>query len=95
MADLVAIPDAGTQAKIRGPIAVPVLRFITLGIYTIFWWYREMADLGRANGVLELVEKSILSVLALTIGTDVRPSRVHDGIHPGVGYMARGMRDSC
>jgi hypothetical protein len=54
-----------------------------------------MADTGRANEVPELGEKWILSVLALTIGTDVRPGRCHDGIRPGVGYMARGMRDSC
>ena len=71
MADSVAIPGAGAEAKIRNPVAVPLLQFITLGIYTIFWWYfinREMADLGRANRVPELGEKPIVSVVALTIG---------------------------
>jgi hypothetical protein len=71
MADLVPIPGAGTQAKIRTPVAVPLLQFVTLAIYTVFWWYfinREMADLGRARGVPELGEKPVLSVLALTVG---------------------------
>lgn len=70
MAQLVPIPGDGTQAKIRTPIAVPVLAIITLGIYVIFWWYfinREMADLGRAKGVPELGDNPVLS-LAITIG---------------------------
>jgi hypothetical protein len=71
MADIVRIPGAGTQAKIRTPIAVPLLQFVTIGIYSFFWWYfinREMADLGRANGVPELGDRPILSVLAITVG---------------------------
>jgi hypothetical protein len=74
MAQLVPIPGADTQAKIRSPVAVPLLAIITLGIYLIFWWYfinREMADLGRAKGVPELGDNPILSVLAITIGAFV------------------------
>jgi Domain of unknown function (DUF4234) len=71
MAQELAIPGAGTTAKIRNPLGVLALGLITLGIYHLFWWYfinREMADLGRANRRPELGEEPIMSVLAVTIG---------------------------
>ena len=71
MAQEVAIPGAGTTAKIRHPLAVLGLGLITLGIYHVFWWYfinREMADLGRANRRPELGDNPILSVVAITLG---------------------------
>ncbi len=54
-------------AKIRHPVAVPVLTIITLGIYGLYWWYqinREMRDLGEARGVDGLGEKPLNSLLA-------------------------------
>ncbi len=71
MAQEVAIPGAGTTAKIRNPLGVLALGLITLGIYHVFWWYfinREMADLGRANRRPELGDNPILSVVAITLG---------------------------
>ena len=71
MAQEVAIPGAATTAKIRNPLGVLGLSLITLGIYGVFWWYfinREMADLGQANGVPELGDNPIMSVVAATIG---------------------------
>jgi Domain of unknown function (DUF4234) len=71
MAQELAIPGAGTTAKIRHPLGVLALGLITLGIYHVFWWYfinREMADLGRANRRPELGDSPILSVVAITIG---------------------------
>ena len=71
MAQELAIPGAGTTAKIRNPIGVLALGLITLGIYHVFWWYfinREMADLGRANRRPELGDNPVMSVLAITIG---------------------------
>jgi hypothetical protein len=71
MAQIVQIPNAATTAKIRNPLAVLGLGLITLGIYHVFWWYfinREMADYGQANGVPELGDNPILSVLAITLG---------------------------
>ena len=52
MAEEVQIsPDSIERtAKIRHPVAVPVLSVITLGIYWIYWWFqinREMVDLGQ------------------------------------------------
>jgi hypothetical protein len=72
MAQEVQIPGAGTIAKIRHPLGVIGLSLITLGIYGLFWWYfinREMADLGQANGVPELGDNPVLSVVALSIGS--------------------------
>jgi hypothetical protein len=71
MAQELAIPGAGTNAKIRHPLGVLGLGLITLGIYHVFWWYfinREMADLGRANRRPELGDNPIMSVVAVTIG---------------------------
>ena len=72
MAQEVQIPGAGPTAKIRHPLGVIGLSLITLGIYGLFWWYfinREMADLGQANGVPELGDNPVLSVVALSIGS--------------------------
>jgi hypothetical protein len=71
MAEEVQIPGAGTPAKIRNIIAVPVLAIITLGVYLVVWWYkinREMADLGRARGTDELGDSPGKSTLALFPG---------------------------
>ena len=66
MAPIVPIDGIGF-AKVRHPVAVPVLTLITLGIYGLYWWYqinREMADLGRARNVSGLGESPALSLLA-------------------------------
>jgi hypothetical protein len=71
MAEEVQIPGAGSTAKIRNIIAVPVLAIITLGVYLVVWWYkinREMADLGRARGTDELGDNPTKSTLALFPG---------------------------
>jgi Domain of unknown function (DUF4234) len=71
MAEEVQIPGAGTTAKVRNVIAVPVLAIVTLGIYLVVWWYkinREMADLGRARGATELGDNPTMSTLALFPG---------------------------
>lgn len=71
MAEEVQIQGAQSTAKIRSPIWVPVLTFITLGIYGIFWWYfihRELRDYGRAKGTEELGTSPGKSVLAVTLG---------------------------
>ena len=71
MAEEVQIQGAQSTAKIRSPIWVPVLTFITVGIYGIFWWYfihRELRDYGRAKGTEELGTSPGKSVLAVTLG---------------------------
>jgi Short C-terminal domain/Domain of unknown function (DUF4234) len=71
MADTVQIGDTGHTAKIRHPVAVPVLSFITIGIYYIYWWYqvnREVMDLGRSRGVNGLGDNPTLSALAVFPG---------------------------
>lgn len=71
MAQEVAIPGSPAMAKIRNPLGVLGLSIITLGIYSIFWWYyvnKEMAELGAATGDPELGDSPVTSVLAVTIG---------------------------
>jgi Domain of unknown function (DUF4234) len=61
----------GSIAKLRDPIIVVILSFVTLGIYQLFWWYyanRELADYGRARGTKALGENPTMSVLALFPG---------------------------
>ena len=53
MAQEVAIPGAGSQAKIRNPIGILLLSLITLGIYGLVWWYkvnRELRDYSAGRG---------------------------------------------
>jgi hypothetical protein len=71
MAEEVPIQGAASTAKIRSPVWVSVLALVTLGIYTVFWWYfihRELRDYGRAKGTHELGTSPGKSVLAVTLG---------------------------
>ena len=71
MAQEVLIRGTQQTAKIRNPLGVVGLSLITLGIYTVFWWYfinREMAELGRAERRPELGDNPALSTLAVTVG---------------------------
>ena len=61
----------GRTAKIRHPVAVPILSIITIGIYYFYWWYqinREMVDLGKARNADGLGENATTSLLALIPG---------------------------
>jgi uncharacterized protein DUF4234 len=71
VAQQIEIPSAGSTAKIRNIIAVPVLAVVTLGVYLVFWWYfinRELADLGRSLGSDELGDSPAKATLALFPG---------------------------
>ena len=63
--------DSTRPAKIRHPVAVPVLMLVTLGIYAFYWWYqvnREMVDLGRARNAEGLGDSAGLSLAAWVPG---------------------------
>jgi hypothetical protein len=71
MAELVAINGTPATAKIRNPLGVIGLIFITLGVYGIFWYYfvnREMKDLGESRGTDECGDSPGTSVVAVTFG---------------------------
>ena len=72
MAEVVRIRGTPAEAKIRHPLAVFGLVFLTLGIYYFVWYYkvnRELRDLGRAAGEEERLGRSpFTSLLAITIG---------------------------
>jgi Domain of unknown function (DUF4234) len=71
MAEQIQINGGPGTAKIRHPVAVPALSFITLGIYFLYWWYqvnREMVDLGRARNAEGLGDNAWLSFAAMFPG---------------------------
>ena len=76
MAEEVQISPGSIErtAKIRHPVAVPVLSLITIGIYSIYWWYqinREMVDLGRSRNADGLGDNATMSLLAMFPGAFV------------------------
>jgi hypothetical protein len=62
----------GAIAKVRNPWGVLGLSLITLGIYTIVWYYKinkEFKEYGAAQGDQELADSNpTSSVLAITLG---------------------------
>jgi len=71
MAEELLITGTPATAKIRNPLGVIGLTFITLGIYYIFWYYfvnREMKDLGESRGTDECGDSPGTSVVAITFG---------------------------
>ena len=73
MARKAKLADGGAEVKLRRPGAVAALSVLTLGIYSIFWYYsvnREMRDFGVSRGDPRLAaSKPGNSVLAITIGS--------------------------
>jgi hypothetical protein len=70
VAELVDI-GAARPAKIRNPVVVAILTFVTVLIYLFFWWYfinREMTDYGRQRGTSELGDSPGKSLLAISLG---------------------------
>jgi hypothetical protein len=65
---------SASPGKLRNPVVVGVLTFVTLGIYTVVWWYlinREMAEHGRARDRTDLGDDPARSTLALFPGSIV------------------------
>src|SRR3954454_5725635 len=70
MAHELRLKDSEALVKVRSPVAVALLPFITFGIYHLVWWYRinrEMRDFGRASGY-DLGQHPTNSLLALSPG---------------------------
>lgn len=74
MAQEVAIPGSPAKAKVRSPLGVLGLSFITLGVYYLYWWFainKEMAEFGHASNDPELGDNPIMSLVAISIGSIV------------------------
>jgi hypothetical protein len=73
MAAREVVMPGGARAKIRDEGLVLLWTVLTLGIYTLVWYYkinREMRDFGRAHGDQRLAtSKPVLSILAVTLGS--------------------------
>jgi uncharacterized protein DUF4234 len=71
MAELVQIKGSDAQGKIRNPLGVVGLTFITLGIYFLVWYYKvnkELATIGEAHDSEECGTSPVTSLLAVTLG---------------------------
>jgi hypothetical protein len=62
----------GARAKVREEGLVVLWTVLTLGIWTLVWYYRinrEMRDFGRSHGDEKLANSNpVLSILAVTLG---------------------------
>ena len=71
MAQEIEIRGANAVGKVRGPINVILLSFVTFGIYFYVWYFKtnkELAKLGTAKGTDELGTSPGTSLLAMTLG---------------------------
>ncbi|MFM9150236.1 MAG: DUF4234 domain-containing protein, partial [Solirubrobacterales bacterium] len=71
MAEQVQIPGTQAVGKVRNPLAVVALAFITLGIYFFFWYFyvnRELKEVGQAAGTEECGTSPGTSLVAVTLG---------------------------
>jgi hypothetical protein len=73
MAAREVVMPSGARAKVRDEGLVVLWTILTLGIYTLVWYYRinrEMRDFGRAHGDEKLANSNpVLSILAVTLGS--------------------------
>lgn len=71
MAEQVQIPGTQAVGKVRNPLAVVALAFLTLGIYFFFWYFyvnRELKEVGEAAGTEECGTSPGTSLVAVTLG---------------------------
>lgn len=71
MAEEIQIQGSDQRGKLRNPLGVIGLGFITFGIYTIVWYFKvnkEMAGVGQAKGTEECGTNPTTSLLALIPG---------------------------
>jgi hypothetical protein len=71
MAEQVEIKGSSYQGKIRNPLGVVALGFVTFGIYYFVWYFKvnkEMAELGQAKGTEECGTSPGTSLMAILFG---------------------------
>jgi hypothetical protein len=71
VAEIVDIKGSDVQGKIRNPLGVVGLTFITLGIYFLVWYYKinkELAEVGKAHDSEECGTSPVTSLIAVTLG---------------------------
>lgn len=72
MAAREVVMPSGARAKVRDEGLVVLWTALTVGIWTLVWYYRinrEMRDFGRAHGDRRLADSNpVLSILAVTLG---------------------------
>ncbi|QLQ11676.1 MAG: DUF4234 domain-containing protein [Nocardioidaceae bacterium] len=79
---------SGPIGKVRGTGICIVLTIITLGIYTLFWWYgthKEMKDhtgIGVGGGIAALIAFFVSPVMAFITSSEVGDLYERAGIEP-------------
>ncbi len=71
MAEEIQIRGSDVVGKLRNPLGVVGLTFLTLGVYFFVWYYKvnkEMAALGRAKRTEELGTSPGTSLVAVLLG---------------------------
>ncbi|MDQ6751345.1 MAG: DUF4234 domain-containing protein [Actinomycetota bacterium] len=71
MAKEIQIRGTDSVGKLRNPLGVVGLTFITIGVYFFVWYYKvnkEMAELGRAKNTQELGDSPATSLMAVLFG---------------------------
>jgi hypothetical protein len=71
MAEEVQIAGTNEVAKVRNPLGPALLPFVTLGIYSIVWYYKvnkELAAMGKARNTDALGTSPGTSLLAVLVG---------------------------
>jgi len=71
MAEEIQIRGTDAVGKLRNPLGVVGLTFLTLGIYFLVWFYKtnkEMAELGRGRNTEELGTSPTTSLMAVLFG---------------------------
>lgn len=71
MAEEVQIAGSSEVGKIRNPLGVVGLSFITLGIYFFVWYYKvnkELAEMGKARNTEDLGTSPSTSLIAVLFG---------------------------
>jgi hypothetical protein len=71
MAEQIQISGSNHVGKIRNPLGVVGLTFLTLGVYFFIWYFKvnkEMAEMGKARGTDELGTSPTTSLMAVLFG---------------------------
>ena len=71
MAETIEIGGGPAGVKVRNPLAVVALSFVTFGIYFLFWYFfvnRELRDFGSWRNTDECGTSPWISLIAMTLG---------------------------
>lgn len=90
------LPATGEHAtgvrlgKTRGPVAVWLLGFVTLGVYTLVWYYKVNREVRDYNGQIEVSPGLALCNVTIIAAVTVSVSAIVSFVRTG-GRISRAM----